>query len=75
MGLFGDETLAGGEQNCMHGLVGKSKDSDHLAFERDEWRATETIIFTTIYTIKAMSSNLFHICFNIILSSISNSSQ
>lgn len=75
MRLLGDEALAGGELNCMHGLVGKPKDTDHLAFERDEWWATETNIFTAIYTIQAIPSNLFHICFNIILSSISISSQ
>jgi len=37
MRLLEDEALAGDEQNCVHGLVGKPRDRDHLALERDEW--------------------------------------
>jgi hypothetical protein len=75
MRLLGHEALAGGEQNCIRGLVGKPKERDHLALERDEGWFIGTNIFAVIYTFQAIPSNLFHICFNIILSSISTSTQ
>jgi hypothetical protein len=75
MRLLGHEALEGGEQNCIHGLVGKHKETDHLVVERDGWWAIGTNIFTAINIFQTIPSDSYHICFNIILSSISTSSQ